>query len=67
MKFILKILFAPVIAILAVVIWMFRLDAQTLRLGIRYHRHNPRYPRSCDSSARQRYQRHHRLGNCVPR
>ena len=34
---------------------------------IRYHRHDPRYPRSCNSLARQHYQRHHRSGNCVPR
>ena len=32
-----------------------RLDAQTVRMGIRYHRYDPRYPRSCNSLARQHY------------
>ena len=44
-----------------------RLDAQAVRMGIRYHRHNLRYPRFSNSLARQRYQRHHSPGNCVPR
>ena len=62
MKLILKILAAPVIAVLVIFI-----AAETVRLGIRYCEHHPRCSRPCSSDPRQCDQRNYHLSVCLPR
>ena len=53
MRFLLKIVFAPLLHSCRSDLAL-RADVKALRLGVRNHRYCPRYPRSGNSSARQR-------------